>query len=70
MNAIRRSVAIAGVATLAVVVLPASASAETGTTGGDFGHHVVMCAQEMGFDGQHNPGMHQGFAGWDAAHPC
>jgi hypothetical protein len=24
---------------------------------------VVICEQMMGFNGEHNPGMHQGFAG-------
>ena len=54
-----------------VVVLPTAASADSGgATGRDFGKHVVMCAQTMGFDGQHNPGMHLGFAGWDPSHMC
>lgn len=36
-----------------------------------FGQHVVMCAQNMGFSGTHNPGMHQGAAGWqDMDHMC
>jgi hypothetical protein len=35
-----------------------------------FGQHVKMCTQEMGFDGSHNPGMHQGKAGWAADHMC
>lgn len=29
-----------------------------------FGQHVSECARTMGFDGDHNPGMHQGKAGW------
>ena len=34
-----------------------------------FGQHVRMHAQgEMGFDGAHNPGMHQGKSGWDPDH--
>lgn len=33
----------------------------------NFGSHVRVCAQEMGFSGSLNPGvMHQGAAGWDA----
>ena len=52
------------------VVLPAATRADTGAIGRDFGGHVVMCAQTMGFNGQHNPGMHRGFAGWDPAHMC
>lgn len=65
-----RIAAVSGVAVVAVLLLPVPASAVTGSTGRDFGQHVVMCAQGMGFDGQHNPGMHHGFAGWDAAHMC
>ena len=30
----------------------------------DFGSHVAECAQTHGFDGEHNPGMHQGWSGW------
>ena len=61
---------MSGVAVVAVLLLPVPASADTGSTGRDFGGHVVMCAQDMGFNGQHNPGMRQGFAGWDVAHMC
>ena len=35
--------------------------------GGAFGQHVSQCAQEHGFSGSHNPGMHQGHAG---GHPA
>lgn len=58
-----------GVVTLAAIVagaiVPTAAWADTGATGADFGAHVVMCAQTMGFDAQHNPGTHHGFADWD-----
>lgn len=30
----------------------------------DFGTHVAECAHTHGFDGQHNPGMHEGRSGW------
>lgn len=52
--------------TIGSVLLPSSAAfGLTTTSGSDYGHHVVSCAQTHGFDGTHNPGMHQGFAGWD-----
>jgi hypothetical protein len=35
-----------------------------------FGQHVRHCAQTMGFDGEHNPGMHQGYADWGPEHTC
>ena len=35
----------------------------------NFGSHVRVCAQEMGFNGTHNPGMHRGASGWDGQ-PC
>lgn len=67
----RRSVmVVVGAVLVGVVVLPAGASADVGARGRDFGGHVLTCAQTMGFDGQHNPGMHQGIAGWDPAHTC
>lgn len=46
------------------VALPA-AGASAATTDSAFGSHVVQCTQTMGFDGVHNPGMHQGESGWD-----
>lgn len=70
MRGIRRSVAVLGMVLASVVILPAASWADTGTasaTGGDFGSHVVTCEQTTGLDGQHNPGMHQGYAGWDPA---
>lgn len=52
-----------------LLATPAVASAESAPTGADFGRHVSHCAQTMGFDAEHNPGMHQGFSGWDGM-PC
>lgn len=49
--------------------LTTTQSASAGA-GSDFGHHVQSCAQVMGFDGTHNPGMHTGYAGWDPTHVC
>ena len=49
---------------LAFTAVPALAAAP------NFGSHVRVCAQEMGFGGTHNPGvMHHGAAGWDGR-PC
>ena len=45
----------------ALALLPGAAAAD------EFGQHVRHCAQHHGFDGSHNPGMHQGAAGWDHA---
>ena len=59
----------AGTITAALVLTPAIASAGT-STGQEFGQHVRTCAQTMGFNGTHNPGMHQGFAGWNRAETC
>ena len=51
------------------LVMPPAATAQAEPTGRDFGHHVAECAQTMGMDGSHNPGMHQGFSNWDGL-PC
>jgi hypothetical protein len=59
----------AGTITAVLVLTPAIASAGT-STGQEFGQHVRTCAQTMGFNGTHNPGMHQGFAGWNSAETC
>jgi hypothetical protein len=58
--------AAAAVASLALV---APASAATGD-GQEFGHHVVQCVEAVGFEGSHNPGMHQGLQGFTADHMC
>jgi len=57
------------VTVIAVLALPASVSADTGSAACGFSQHVVMWPS-MGFDGQHDPGTHPGFAGWHAAHTC
>ena len=59
----------AAAAAFATVALVVPASAATGD-GQEFGHHVVQCTQDDGFDSSHNPGMHQGFRGFTADHMC
>lgn len=60
---------VVGAATTALALL-GSGAATAADSGRDYGQHVRMCAQTMGFDGAHNPGMHNGFAGWDPSHVC
>lgn len=55
---------------LAAVLTVASGAATQAAGAQEFGHHVRSCAQTMGFSGEHNPGMHQGFRGWDPEHSC
>lgn len=61
---------------VAVVALAGSAvmsagSAQAVDSNADYGQHVRMCAQDMGFDGSHNPGVHhQGKSGWEPGHTC
>jgi hypothetical protein len=69
MQGLVRRLVVIGAATAAVGLTPAAASAESGS-GREFGQHVSACAQGMGFDGTHNPGMHRGFAGWEGMHDC
>jgi hypothetical protein len=62
---------VSGVVLAGVVAFPAVGWADAGATGRDFGEQVVTCARDMGFNGQHNPGvMHRGYAGWDPSHSC
>ena len=64
------SAAVAGLLSSgALAFVPAAEAVTTDATGAEFGWHVSECAQTMGFSGDHNPGMHQGFAGWDGM-PC
>ena len=58
------------VITLAGAGVLVAAPAQAANTNSDFGQHVSTCAQTMGFDGTHNPGMHQGKSGWDPGHAC
>ena len=58
------------VAATAALALASPAVAAAAGSGADFGQHVRDCAQSMGFDGNHNPGMHHGYAGWDPGHMC
>lgn len=66
-NPVRRLLVLGATAAV-VIATPVVASASDAGRG--YGHHVSECAQTMGFDGVHNPGMHRGFAGWDAEHGC
>ena len=51
------------------LLVPGVAGAAPPAEPGAFGRHISICAREHGFDATHNPGSHQGRAGWDAT-PC
>jgi hypothetical protein len=64
----RRTLILSGLmpATIGVLLVASpTAGAQTVPAGSEFGHHVAECAQTMGFDGAHNPGMHRGVSSWD-----
>lgn len=63
-----KAAAIAAATAALAVMSPAVATAAG--SGADFAQHVRQCTQSMGFNGTHNPGMHQGYAGWDPSHTC
>jgi hypothetical protein len=61
----RRTIQIAiAVMALATPMIGNPAWADAPSAEG-FGQHVSECAQQMGFSGDHNPGMHRGAAGWN-----
>ena len=64
-----RSGATAAAAVIGVMLATGTASAAPSDAAA-YGQHVRECAQSMGFDGTHNPGMHQGASMWDPAHVC
>ena len=66
----RKIVKFAAVVALAGSGMLVAVPAQAAGSNADFGQHVKMCAQTMGFDGTHNPGMHQGESGWDPSHTC
>ena len=62
----RRLMRETAVAAIVVAVLSVTgfASAQLPPDAQNFGGHVSSCAREMGFNAGHNPGRHQGAAGW------
>ncbi|WP_436498247.1 hypothetical protein [Actinokineospora sp. HUAS TT18] len=64
----RKTTLVAAVIAIATLVVPGVGAAQAGT-GQEFGDHVSTCARVMGFHGDHNPGTHTGYAGWDG-HAC
>lgn len=59
-----------GALALAGAALLMAGPAQAANANADYGQHVRTCAQTMGFDGTHNPGMRQGKSGWDPDHTC
>ena len=67
MSKVWRALVVVSVASVAAL---GASPALAANADADFGQHVRMCAQTMGFDGTHNPGMHQGKSGWNISHNC
>lgn len=67
MRTMLKGVAVVSMAASALLV---AGSAQAADSLDDYGQHVRVCAQTMGFDGMHNPGMHEGITGWDPSHTC
>lgn len=65
-----RIVALPAVVLLGLTGTASAAVSAEAAPGDDYGQHVVHCAQHHGFAGDHNPGMHQGRAGWSPDHVC
>lgn len=65
-NLSRVLVSLVGAGAMALIASPAHAA----DANADYGQHVRHCTQHMGFNGEHNPGMHQGQSSWDPAHEC
>lgn len=61
---------LAVLAALTGILLAPRTAALGVSEGSTFGHHVSQCAQDIGFDGMHNPGMHRGISGTPADHHC
>ena len=57
-------------AAVALGVVMASSASATPADAAMYGQHVRDCAQSMGFDRDHNPGMHRGISMWDPTHTC
>lgn len=61
---------LTGMAALAAVAILTGGTAASAEAPDEFGQHVQTCARTMGFDGEHNPGMHRGAHGWSPDHTC
>ncbi|MBB1484135.1 hypothetical protein H5392_09720 [Tessaracoccus sp. MC1865] len=65
----KRRIAAIATAAAAVVAMTTTSAGAVEPTGREFADHVRMMAQsDMGLDGTHNPGMHQGFSGMEHHH--
>ena len=58
---LRRALAGAALLTLLVGASPTAATSDGASYGACVAHHATT---ERGFSGDHNPGMHRGFADW------
>ena len=58
---------VAAAITIAAFSLTGAAGAQPDAPDHTFGPHVADCALATAFDGAHNPGIHQGAAGWDGS---
>jgi hypothetical protein len=69
--ALRRLAAVTAAAAMLALAWPATVAAQPdgAESGRAFGQHVAGHSDDMRFDGEHNPGMHRGFAGWPGHHP-
>ena len=63
-----KHVLVTSIAAVALTITTGFAAPANATD--DFGQHVRDCAQTHGFDGQMNPGMHQGCSGGDPSMIC
>jgi hypothetical protein len=60
-----RRIAVTLTFTAALVLAAPTAALANEPTEAEYGQHARHCAQTMGFTGEHNPGVHHGFTGWD-----
>jgi hypothetical protein len=67
MRQLSRATAVLALAGAGVL---APGSAQAADANSDFGQHVTICAQTMGFDETHNPGTHEGKSGWELGEVC
>lgn len=67
----RLTMSVLGAAAAVVLAIGAGSGPATAVDDGrSFGQHVRTCAQTVGFDGDHNPGMHARFTDGHPHHDC
>ncbi len=66
----KQMIRISAIGTVLAAAVMATGAVAPATAASTFGEHVSSCAQTVGFNADHHPGMHQGRHGWAPSRSC